>query len=351
MRVTGMAGPKTQRMEIDSLRPTYRVPLEAPNPEGTSVMSSVRDRKLAFIAWITVCFVWGTTYLAIRIGLESVPVALLGGLRWTAAGALLVAIAPLAGQRLPALREWGGVALVGFLMNVVGNGLVVWAEQFVASGLAAVVVAMVPFWAVFVEAVLPGGERLSWRALGGLALGFLGIVVLLWPELKGATGQGNGFVLGVLALQVACFGWALGTSYTKRKPSVAGPVANSGMQMLFGGVMLLAIGTASGEWSALSFTTRTAAAMIYLTLVGSIVGYSAYLYAIKHLPVSTVSLYAYVNPIIAVVLGTLILAEPFDLRILLAAAMVFGGILVVRSSTGATSTSVKSGGVRSKAVA
>ena len=101
------------------------------------------DRKLGFIAWITVCFVWGTTYLAIRIALESVPVALLAGLRWTAAGLLLAAIAPLMGQPLPGVRTWGGLALVGFLMNVVGNGLVVWAEQFVASGLAAVVVAMV----------------------------------------------------------------------------------------------------------------------------------------------------------------------------------------------------------------
>ncbi|MFN2448120.1 MAG: EamA family transporter [Vicinamibacterales bacterium] len=314
-------------------------------------MSSVRERKLAFVAWITVCFVWGTTYLAIRIGLESVPVALLGGLRWTAAGMLLVAIAPLVGQRLPALRELGGVALVGFLMNVVGNGLVVWAEQFVASGLAAVVVAMVPFWTVFVEAVLPGGERLSWRALGGLTLGFLGIVVLLWPELRGTTAQGSAFVFGVLALQVACFGWALGTSLTKRKPSVAGPIANSGMQMLFGGLMLLAIGTASGEWGVLAFTTRTAAAMIYLTLVGSIVGYSAFLYAIKHLPVSTVSLYAYVNPIIAVILGTLILAEPFDVRIVVSAAMVFCGILIVRSSASRRSARVKSPDSRSKAVA
>lgn len=308
------------------------------------------DRKLAFIAWITVCFVWGTTYLAIRIALESVPVALLAGLRWTAAGLLLAIVAPLMGQRLPGVRMWGGVALVGFLMNVVGNGLVVWAEQFVASGLAAVVVAMVPFWAVFVEAAMPSGERVSARVLTGLAFGFLGIVVLVWPELMSAGAGGQGFVLGVLALQVACFGWALGTSYTKRHPAAAGPLANSAMQMLFGGLMLLGIGTAAGEWQALIFTPRTAMAMIYLTLVGSIVGYSAYLYALKHLPVSTVSLYAYVNPIIAMVLGTLILSEPFDLRILVAAAMVLGGILVVRSAAAAPAR-VESQEVRRKAVA
>jgi drug/metabolite transporter (DMT)-like permease len=314
------------------------------------IMGSARDRKWAFIAWITVCFVWGTTYLAIRVALESVPVALLAGLRWTVAGALLAVIAPLMGHRLPGISFWGGIALVGFLMNVVGNGLVVWAEQYVASGLAAVVVAMVPFWAVFVEAVLPGGERLSPRVLGGLALGFLGIVVLVWPELMNASG-GSGFVLGVLALQVACFGWALGTSYTKRGPAAESALATSAMQMLFGGAILLGIGTAAGEWGALTFTPRSAAAMIYLTLIGSIVGYSAYLYAIKHLPVSTVSLYAYVNPIIAVVLGTLILAEPFDLRIVVAAAMVLGGILVVRSSARPKAAAIESGGVRREAVA
>ena len=153
-------------------------------------MTTARDRKLAFIAWIIVCFVWGTTYLAIRIALESVPVALLAGLRWTAAGLLLAVAAPLMGQRLPPLRYWGGLALIGFLMNVVGNGLVVWAEQYVASGLAAVVVAMVPFWTVFVEAALPGGERLSSRVLLGLALGFLGIVVLVWPELTSTAAGG-----------------------------------------------------------------------------------------------------------------------------------------------------------------
>lgn len=314
-------------------------------------MGSARDRKLAFIAWVTVCFVWGTTYLAIRIALESVPVALLAGLRWTAAGAILAVVAPLMGQRLPPIRAWGGVALVGVLMNVIGNGLVVWAEQFVASGLAAVVVAMVPFWAVFIEAVLPRGERLTRRVLTGLALGFLGIVVLVWPELMKTSAQGGGFVLGVLALQLACLGWAMGTSYTKRNPAGAGPLATSGLQMLFGGIVLLAIGTATGEWQALVFTPRTLTAMVYLTIAGSIVGYSAYIYALQHLPVSTVSLYAYVNPIIAMVLGTLILSEPFDLRIVIAAAMVFGGILVVRSHAAPTASRIESGGARSKAVA
>lgn len=297
----------------------------------TPVTVSGRERRLALLAWITVCLVWGTTYLAIRIALESVPVALLAGLRWTAAGLLLAAALRAAGVALPGPRTWPALALLGFLMSAIGNGLVVWAEQYVASGLAAVVVAMVPFWSVALEAVLPRGERLSARTLIGLALGFAGILVLVWPELTmGGPGQ-EGFLLGMLALQVACLGWALGTSFTKRQVSTLNPLASSAVQMIFGGLFLLLIGTATGEWHALAFTPRTAAAMIYLVLAGSIVGYSAYVYALAHLSVSTVSLYAYVNPIIAVLLGALLLAEPVDARVLIAAAMVLGGIAVVRS--------------------
>lgn len=291
---------------------------------------SRHERKLAYLSWVVVCFVWGTTYLGIRVALETVPVALLAGLRWGAAGALLAIALPFLGERLPPPRTWGSIAIAGFLMAVIGNGGVVWAEQYVASGLAAVVVAMVPFWAVLIESVLPSGEKLTKRTLGGLAIGFLGIVVLVWPELTLGGQEGRLFVAGVVALQIACLGWALGTSYTKRNAIADSPLGASAMQMLLSGIMLMAIGTATGEWSQLSFTGRTAAAMIYLVLFGSIVGYSAYVYALKYLPISTVSLYAYINPLIAVVLGTLLLSEPFSLRILAATALVFAGIAVVR---------------------
>jgi drug/metabolite transporter (DMT)-like permease len=291
---------------------------------------SRHERKVAYGAWIVVCFVWGTTYLGIRVALESVPVALLAGIRWTAAGALLAALLPLFGERLPHPRTWGSIAIAGFLMAVIGNGGVVWAQQHVASGLAAVVVAMVPFWTVLIEAALPKGEKLAARTLSGLGIGFLGIVVLVWPELTLGGQEGRMFIAGVFALQIACFGWALGTSYTKRNAIAGSPLGAAAMQMLLSGFMLMGIGTAAGEWGQLSFTGRTAAAMIYLVLFGSIVGYSAYVYALKYLPISTVSLYAYINPLIAVVLGTLLLSEPFSLRILAATALVFAGIAVVR---------------------
>lgn len=305
------------------------------------------ERRLALLAWITVCVVWGTTYLAIRIALESVPVALLAGLRWMTAGLLLAAVLKASGQPLPPRRTWPSLALLGLLMSVIGNGLVVWAEQYVTSGLAAVVVAMVPFWSVAVEALLPAGERLSGRTLVGLTLGFAGIVVLVWPELT-ASGAGNGFVLGIVALQVACLGWALGTSYTKRHVAGLHPLASSATQMIFGGLILTVIGVATGEWSRLAFTPRTGAAMIYLVLIGSIVGYSAYVYALRHLSVATVSLYAYVNPIIAVILGAVLLSEPVDARVVVAAVMVLSGIGVVRSKRAPAAKQVQLSAGRSR---
>jgi drug/metabolite transporter (DMT)-like permease len=296
------------------------------------VLRGSRERRLALLAWIVVCLVWGTTYLAIRISLESMPVALLAGFRWAAAGVLMTVMLPFVGEKLPPVSAWRSIAIAGFLMAVIGNGGVVWAEQYVASGLAAVVVAMVPFWVVLIEAMLPRGERLSRRALAGLAVGFVGIVVLVWPQLFVGGREGKQFLLGIVSLLLACLGWAMGTAYTKRSATTANPLPAAALQMLFSGAMLIAIGTAAGEWSHLAFTTRTITAMVYLVLAGSIVGYSSYLYALKYLPVSTVSLYAYVNPVIAVVLGTLLLSEPFSARIVLASAIVFAGIAIVRAA-------------------
>jgi drug/metabolite transporter (DMT)-like permease len=287
---------------------------------------------LAYFAWVVVCVLWGTTYLGIHVALETIPVALLAGLRWLLAGAILAAVLPLMGQRLPALRMWPSIAVIGFLMAVVGNGGVVWAQQYVPSGLAAVLVAMVPFWTVIVEALLPTGERVTRWTIAGLTLGFTGIIVLVWPELTLEGGAGVSFLWGVVALQIACAGWALGTSYLKRNPTNGSPMGSLAVQMLLSGVMLIAIASVTGEWARLSFSPRTLGAMAYLVVFGSIVGYTAYMYALKNLPVSTVSLYAYVNPVIAVLLGALVLNEPFTLRIALASLLVFGGIGIVKAA-------------------
>jgi drug/metabolite transporter (DMT)-like permease len=290
----------------------------------------LRDQeRAAYIAWLSVCLIWGTTYLAIRVALETIPPALLGAFRYLAAGGALALILRARGVRLPGPTHWGGLMLLGFLMIGLGNGGVIWAEQWVPSGIAAVVVAAAPFWMTGLEATL-GGERLSLQRSVGLVLGFLGILLLVWPELTAGGELGRQFTVGVIALQIACLGWALGSSYSKRHAREENALGASALQMIFGGIILLAAALVRGEFAVLTFTWRTAVAELYLIVFGSLIGYSAYVYALKHLPVSTVSLYAYVNPVIAVVLGTLLLGEPFGWRVVAASAIVFAGIAVVR---------------------
>ena len=284
---------------------------------------------LAYLAFATVCIIWGTTYFAITIALETVPVLLVAGLRWMFAGVVLSALILATGRGLPRPALWGPLLLLGFLMNVMGNGLVVYAQQHVASGLTAVLIATTPFWQALLERMLPGGERFSPRALAGLGLGFGGIVILVWPEMTNGGAGGRAFIGGVLAIQLACIGWVIGTSYAKRHELGDNPFRSTALQMVFSGIMLLGAATAHGDWAQLSFTPRTLAALAYLSIAGSLVAYSAYIYAIQHLPLQLVSLYAYINPMIAVALGTLLLSEPFSPRIALAAAFVLAGTWIV----------------------
>jgi drug/metabolite transporter (DMT)-like permease len=304
-----------------------------PGPPETSPL----ERRTALGAWIAVCLIWGTTYLGIRICLETMPPMLMGGLRWTVAGGLLALYMAMRGERLPRRSAWKTPLVLGFLMLVLGNGGVVWAERYVPSGLAAVVVAASPFWMAGVEAFRKDGERMTWRTAVGFVLGFLGIVLLVWPELwrGGADGGARaGFIVGMIALQIACLGWSIGSSYSKRHDRGQNVFSATAAQMLAGGVMMLALGTVRGEWASLAFSTRTAVAFGYLATVGAIGGFVAYTYALRHLPVSLVSLYAYINPVIAVALGVAVLGEPFTSRMALAAALVFGGVAIVRAPRG-----------------
>ena len=291
-----------------------------------------RPPRLAWIAWIAVCVIWGTTYLGIRVSLESIPPALMAGFRWSIAGLILTAVVLARGGSLPPFRTWPGLALLGVLMIGFGNGFVVWAEQFVPSGLTAVVIATSPFWMVASEAAF-GGERIGRGALAGLIVGFTGIVLLVWPDMQAGGAHAAQFAGGLVALQLASAGWAARSSFAKRHKQ-DDIVAATAMQMLFGGVLMLAIGTVAGEWPRLAFTPRTASALTYLTLAGSLGAFLAYSYALRHLPVSTVSLYAYINPIIAVVLGALLLGEPFGSRVIVAAGLVLAGLALVRYASG-----------------
>jgi drug/metabolite transporter (DMT)-like permease len=302
---------------------------------------AARQKRLAYFAWAAVCVIWGTTYLGIRVSLESIPPALMGGIRWLLAGSLLTGYLMVRRRPLPPRSQWGSIALLGFLMLGLGNGGVVFAEQWVPSGLAAVMVATSPFWMATVEACLPDGERLRKSGVLGLVVGFSGIVLLVWPDLTLGSASSRGFLAGIVALQIASIGWSIGSSYSKRhgrKVAAATPHADgldevlgtTAYQMLAGGLMMTAAGTLRGEWSEIFFTTRTTTALIYMSTLGAVGGFVAYGYALRHLPVSFVSLYAYINPVIAVALGVLVLHEPFTWRMAIAAALVFAGVAVVR---------------------
>lgn len=290
-----------------------------------------RQHRLALGAWVAVCLIWGTTYFAIRITLESMPPWLMSGFRWTAAGSIITLYLWSRGERLPRLHIWRGAALLGFTLLVLGNGGVVWAEQYVPSGLAAVMVAASPFWMTGYEALRSDGERLTGRVATGLGVGLLGIVLLVWPDLASAGAGARGFLAGVISLQIACIGWTIGSSYSRRHAREENVLSTTAAQMLAGGVMMLAIGTVTGEWHALRFVPRTTTALVYLATIGAIGGFVAYTYALRHLPISLVSLYAYINPVIAVALGAAFLGEAFDMRMAFAAALVFGGVAIVKA--------------------
>ena len=302
----------------------------------TSPDKQSQQQKRAYWAWIAVCLSWGTTYIATRVAIESYPPLLMAGVRHLAAGSLLAAAVKVRGIALPARASWPGHVLLGALMVGAGNGFLVWAQQFVPSGMAAVMISMIPFWMVGVEALMPGGERLRARHLAGLVIGFGGIVLLVSAGEQLAGVGSRQFFLGVIALQCSCCGWAIGSAYSKRHNRHEDVLAAAAMQMLFGGALQLAIGTFAGEWPAWHYTLRSTLGMFYLLIVGSFIGYVCYTYALKYLPVSTVALYAYVNPVIAVILGALIFSEPFTRRMVVAMVIIFAAMSIVHPGSART---------------
>jgi len=287
------------------------------------------DATRAWSAWVTVCVIWGTTYLAIKVALETIPPFLLGGLRYVTAGLLLAVILRARGHRLPDVSAWPTLLVVGFFMLTLGNGGVVLAELSLPSGLTAVLIGTTPFWMLGVDALYSRGRTVHLRQWIGLLMGFAGIVILVWPEITAGGTAGRDFGWGVIAVQTACAGWAVGSAYTRRHVLPADILGTAALQMIFGGGLMLVVGTVLGEWSALAFTSKTTVTFLYLTLAGSLVAFAAYSYALKHLDVAIVSLYTYVNPVIAVVLGTLLLGEPFHARMVAAAAVILAGMAIV----------------------
>lgn len=291
-----------------------------------------RDRALAYIAFAIVCTVWGTTYLAIRIAVETIPPLLLTAARFVTAGVLLFVVAHLRGDRAPRdRRTLLNIVAVGVLMVGLGNLSVVWAEQWVPSGLAALFVATAPFWVAIIELVSRSGEEIGVRRGAGMLIGFLGVAMLVTP--RGAAGAFDiHFVLGALAIQAGCVAWQSGTLYGKRALSKVPPLMSSALQMLSGGLVVLIAGVAMGEVPRFHLTPRTFWALAYLTFFGSVLTYTAYVYALKALRMTTMSLYAYINPVVAVILGWLILGEQLTWVSIAAMCIILAGVALVQSA-------------------
>lgn len=291
-----------------------------------------REKLGAYGAWAAVCFFWGTTYLAIRIGLETFTPMLFAGMRFLVAGGLLFFImSSQRNARLPSGREWIDLGVVGLMLLGVGTGAVVWAEQWVPSGMAALLVATSPFWAAGLERVRKDGERVNASALVGMLIGFGGLLWLLAPQLFNEKFNGP-LLVGVLVIQIGCASWQGGSIYAKQRPTGVAPLMAASVQMLWAGVVLTLLGTVLGEWGEVRLSARSLGALAYLILFGSIVAYSAYMYAVQKLPLSLVATYAYINPMIALVLGWLVLSEPLGWREASAALIILSGVALVKTS-------------------
>jgi drug/metabolite transporter (DMT)-like permease len=301
-------------------------------------MAPPARRAQIWLALWAVYLLWGSTYLAIRVAVHpdhgaGVPPMLLAGARFTLAGLLMLAFT--IGRAAPdgrpdplGARQWGAAVLIGLALPFGGNGLVSVAEQHIPSGTAAVVVATVPIWAAVIAAAL-GRERLTVNHVAGLALGFIGVAALVV-----GTGSGRASLAGTLIVVVAALSWASGSVYSTTAPTVRRPLVMTGMEMLCGGVACLVAAAASGEFARFHADELTADAWMafgFLVVAGSMVAYTAYVWLLRNAELSLVTTYAFVNPVVAVILGAVILGEPFTIRSAVATgAVVVGVILMLR---------------------
>ncbi len=285
----------------------------------------------AYIAWIAICILWGTTYLFIRIGVETIPPMLFAGFRWIVAGSILITILKLSGKQLPKKSDMIHIAIIGIALLGFGNGLVVVGEQYIESGLAALLITTAPFWMVGAESFLPKGPKLNWMVITGLVVGIFGVSLIFGGDLKYIFE--TKYLFGVLSILGAVVAWSLGSVYSKYKRVSVHPLMSASVQMLIAGSLQVLLGTVLGEFSALHLTHSGVLSLAYLVVFGSIFGYGSYIYAIEHLPLSLVSTYAYINPIIALFLGWIFLNEQLTFFTLIASVVIIFGVVLVKAGT------------------
>jgi len=298
-------------------------------------MTSVqRDRWSLILAFGLVYLFWGSTYLGIAIAVEQIPPALMCATRFLIAGTLMLAYCGIRGRRIVySANQLSHMALVGILLLMGGNLTLSYAEQVVPSGLSALLIAVTPLWFLVLDSRLIGHHRISNRGLAGLVLGIFGMVVLLWPKLTATESMGRRELWFSLSLLAGSFSWALGSVLSKVwQSNEVDPFSSTAWQVVFAGLANLIFALTNHDFSHVVWSARGVGAVLYLVVGGSWIGYTSYIYVLRHAPSSKASTYAYVNPVVAVFLGWLVLHEALDRYILIGSAIVVLSVILVTSA-------------------
>ena len=298
--------------------------------------SSDRPAWKTLLAFSIIYFAWGSTFLAIRVGVHEVPPLLLAAMRFLAAGVALYGWTVIRREKLPVGREWASISLLAFVIFVLDYGLLFWAEQKVPSGVAAVMLATIPAFTALAEITILRTQRLTIRLASALLIGSAGVAVLTSRTLN--LGGAPIDRIRAAGLMFAALSWSIASVLNRKLPLPASKTVSSGAQMLVGGLMLGAISTIAGEWPAFhpaAVSLGAWLALLYLTVVGSIVGFTAYLWLIHHESPTKVGTYAYVNPVVAVILGYLLAGEELGTRTILGTFFVLISVVLITTSRSA----------------
>ena len=321
------------------------VPTFSPVPPDLPSLNDGRNyasRTQIIAAFASIYLIWGSTYLAISYAVETIPPFIMGGIRFVVSGAMLYLWARYRGAPIPTRLHWRNAIVAGGFLLLGGNGAVVWAEQFVPSGLTALLVSILPFWLVIIEWARPPRKRPSGAVLVGLVLGFIGIVVLVGPSDVG--GHGDVRPVGALVLILGSLSWAIGSFWSRDAKLPESGLLTTGMEMLGGGVLLLMVGAVTGELSHFDIhriSNASAVGLVYLTTFGSLLGFTSYIWLLDKVSPARLGTYAYVNPIVAVLLGWAIAGERLSIRTGVAAAIVICAVALI--TTARSAATVQSG--------
>lgn len=304
------------------MKPLENLP-ESPKPPAPATW-------LVVMAFAAVYLIWGSTYLGIRIAIESIPPFLMAGARFLLAGSILYTVMRFSGLPRPALAHWKHAAVLGALLLLIGNGFVSWAELKVPTNIAALMVAGTPMWMIVIDWLRPQGQKPHALVFAGLALGFAGVAMIVFS--RDTHGHGAVDPLGAALLLIASVSWAAGSVFSRHARQPASALLAISMQMIAGGMLMLFVSAALGEMRDFHWpqvTARSAWAFAYLSILGSLVGFTCYVWLLRVSTPARVSTYAYVNPLIAVFLGSVVLREPLPPGVLAAGLLVLAAVALI----------------------